>query len=169
MRITLLLIVGLFLQTSIFAQTKNQPTEKELEDVQQELQKQLEEFGTLFGGANLKIDSLLLQNFNLGDLNLENLGDLNLEQLNLEDLMQLGGGDGTMPDNMDMQSIMDLMQKSMQGMELGDIEQLLGPLMGDLEKMMPQHPQQEEELLRDEEGQPVKKKKKKSTKKTYKL
>ena len=169
MRITLLLILGLFLQTSVFAQTNEQPTEKGMDDVQQELQKQLEQFGSIFGGADIKIDSLLLQNFNLGDLNLGglNLENLNLEELNLEDLMQLGEGEGALPGGMDMQSMMELMQKSMQGMDLGNIEQLLGPLMGDLDKMMPKQPQQEEEMLKGEDGKPIKKKK--ATGKTYKL
>jgi len=162
MRVTLLLIIGLFLQTSIFAQNDTSP--KSTDDPQKELQNQLNDLGSLFGGGEIKIDSLL-QNFNLGDLNLENL---NIEELNIEDLMQLGEGDGTMPGGMDMQSIMELMQQSMQGMDLGNIEQLLGPLMGDLDKMMPQQPQQEEEMLKGEDGQPIKKKKK-STKKTYKL
>jgi len=166
MRVTLLLLIGLFLQTSIFAQNDTSP--KGNEDAQKELQNQLNDLGSLFGGGEIKIDSLL-QNFDLGSLNLGNLDleNLNIEELNIEDLMQLGGGGGTMPGGMDMQSMMDLMQQSMQGMDLGNIEELLGPLMGDLDKMMPQQPQQEEEL-KGEDGQPIKKKKK-STKKTYKL
>lgn len=160
MRITLLLILGLFLQTTMFAQTKNQQTEKGSEDIQKELQDQLQDFGSLFGGGEIKIDSLL-QNLDLGQLN---LGNLDLQNLNLEDLMQLGGGEGGMalPEGLDMEAIMGLMQNM-------DIEQLLGPLMGDLDKMMPKQPQQEEgDVLKDKDGRPVTKKKK-STKKVYKL
>jgi len=148
MRVTLLLILGLFLQTSIFAQ--NDTPQKGTDDTQKELPNQLKDLGSLFGGGEIKMDSLL-QNLDLGNLNIEELLGLG------------GGGNGTMPGGLDMQSLMKLMD----GM---DLEQLLGPLMGDLDKMMPQQPQQEEDILRGEDGKPLeKKKKKKSTKKTYKL
>lgn len=146
MRISLLLILGLFIQTSIFAQTKqDQPATESTE------QDQLKD---ILGGG---LDTMLLKG-------------LNLDQLNLEDLM---GGDGL--GGMDMQAMMKMMEQSLQGMDLGNLEELLGPLMGgDLGQIFPQQEGQNEEGTQEntpkgEDGKPVQKKKKKSTKKIYKL
>ena len=164
MRISLLLILGLFIQTSIFAQTEqDQPA---TESIEQELQKQLEGLSGIFGGG---IDTMLLKGLNLEDLENLNLENLNLENLNLEDLMN-GKMDGF--GGMDMEAMMKMMEQSLQGMDLGNIEELLGPLMGgELGKIFPQQEGQEEQenAPLGEDGKPVQKKKKKSTKKVYKL
>lgn len=160
MRISLLLILGLFIQTSIFAQTE--PNQPKTESIEQELQKQLKEMTGILGGGGM--DTMLLKGLNLEELNLENL--------NLEDLMNgkmlspegLGG--------MDMEAMMKMMEQSLQGMDLGNLEELLGPLMGgDLGQIFPQQEGQEEQdnAPLGEDGKPVQKKKKKSTKKVYKL
>ena len=161
MRISLLLILGLFIQTSIFAQTEqDQPA------IEQELQKQLEDLSGIFGGG---IDTMLLKGLNLEDLENLNLENLNLEDLNIEDLMN-GKMDGF--GGMDMEAMMKMMEQSLQGMDLGNLEELLGPLMGgELGKIFPQQEGQEEQenAPLGEDGKPVQKKKKKSTKKVYKL
>ena len=116
----------------------------------------------MFGDLN--IDTTLLKGMNLDQLNLENL--------NIEDLMNgkmlspegLGG--------MDMEAMMKMMEQSLQGMDLGNLEELLGPLMGDdLGQIFPQQDGQEEQKNAPlgEDGKPVQTKKKKSTKKVYKL
>jgi len=135
MRISLLLILGLFIQTSIFAQTEqDQPS---TESIEQELQKQLKDLSGILGGG---MDTMLLKGLNLEELNLENL---NLENLNLEDLMN-GKMDGFA--GMDMEAMMKMMEQSLQGMDLGNIEELLGPLMGgELGKIFPQKEGQEEQ------------------------
>ena len=146
MRISLLLILGLFIQTSIFAQTEqDQPATKSTE---QDLQKQLEDITGILGGGG--IDTMLLKGLNLEELNLENL--------NLEDLMN-GNMEGF--GGMDMQAMMKMMEQTLQGMDLGNIEELLGPLMGgDLGQLFPQQEGQEEseEAPLGEDGKPVQKK-----------
>ncbi len=153
MRIFLLLILGLFIQTSIIAQTEqDQPASESTEQLKE-----------MLGGSGL--DSMLLKGMNLEQLNLENL--------NIEDLMN---GKMLSPDGlggMDMEAMMKMMEQSLQGMDLGNLEELLGPLMGgDLGQIFPQQEGQEkdqETMPRGEDGKPVQKKKKKSTKKIYKL
>ncbi len=159
MRISLVLILGLFIQTSIFAQTEqDQPA---TESIEQELQKQLKDMTGMFG--DLKIDTMLLKGLNLDQLDLENL--------NIEDLMN---GNMLSPEGlggMDMEAMMKMMEQSLQGMDLGNLEELLGPLMGDdLGLIFPKQERQEEQenAPRGEDGKPVQKKKK-STKKVYKL
>ena len=109
MRISLLLILGLFIQTSIFAQTEqDQPA---TESTEQDLQKQLEDITGILGGGG--IDTMLLKGLNLEELNLENL---NLEDLMNGNMEGLGG--------MDMQAMMKMMEQTLQGMDLGNIEEL---------------------------------------------
>ena len=162
MRIVLLFLFGLFIQTSSFAQAEGQDLKKGTEDIQQEMQKQLKELGFLFGDSDMLNE--LLQNFNLGELN--------LEELNLQDLeQQLGDGGMMMPNDLDMQGMMELFQKGMQGqgMDLEGLEQLLGPMMGgDLGLLFPQTPKKDEPILKGEDGQPIQQNKK-SKKKVYKL
>ena len=162
MRIVLLFLFGFLIQINSFAQTEGQDLKKGTEDIQQEMQKQLKELGFLFGDSELLNE--LLQNFDLGQLN--------LEELNLQDLeKQLGDGGMIMPNDLDMQGMMELFQKGMQGqgMDLEGLEQLLGPMMGgDLGQLFPQMPKEDEPILKGEDGKPIQQKKK-NKKKVYKL
>jgi len=162
MRLIATLIIGLFLQISLVAQNE-QPTPKGLEDM-------LKQFETMFGG-NMMLDTMILKNFNIEGM--DQLQDL--ENLNPEELMEMLGGMGglggngfMMPENFDMEGMMKMFEQ----MDLGNIEQLLGPLLGgDMGDLFPKpdgQQREEEEIIRGEDGQPIQKKKK-STKKVYKL
>ena len=161
MRLIATLIIGLFLQISLTAQ--NEPaTPKGLEDM-------MKQFESLFG-ENMMIDTMIFKNFNLEGMELDQLQDL--ENLNPQELMeQLGGNGLMMPEGFDMEGMMKMLEQSMQGMDMGNLEELLGPLLGgDMGNLLPKpegQQEQEEEILRGEDGQPVKKKK--SKKKVYKL
>jgi len=129
---------------------------------------QIEEITKMFEG-NMMFDTTIFKNFNLEGMDIEKLQDL--QNLNPEDLMEQLGGNGLLtPENFDMQDIMKLLEENMQGMDMGNLEQLFGPLLGDMENLFPKPDgqQQEEEIIREEEGQPVEKKKK-TKRKVYKL
>ncbi len=162
MRLIATLLIGLFLQVSLTAQNE-QPTPKGLEDM-------MKQFESLFGN-NMMIDTMIFKNFNLEGMNLDQLQDL--ENLNPEELMeQLGGNGLMMPEGFDMESMMKMLEQSMGDMDMGNLEQLLGPLlggeMGDLFPKPEGQQEQEEKILRGEDGKPIQKKKK-SKKKVYKL
>ena len=172
MRVTCLLLLGLFLQTNLVAQTQETPP------TTNPIEQQLKEMMQLFGGEGMQMDTMILKGFNLDQL--QDLGGLNLEELmplgeggDLQEMMKLFGGEGMQ--GMDMQEMMKLMEKSMQGMDMGNLEELLGPLMGgDMGQLFPQAEEKETPVIGEdgkpvigEDGKPVMKKKK--TKKTYKL
>jgi len=159
MRLIVTLIIGLFLQVSLTAQNE-QATPKGLEDM-------MKQFESLFG-ENMMIDTMIFKNFNLEGMDLDQLQDL--QNLNPEQLLEQFGGNGLMmPENFDMENMMKMLEESMQGMDMGNLEELLGPLLGgDMGDLFPKpEGQQNEEILRGEDGKPVKKKK--SKKKVYKL
>ena len=166
MRLITTLLLGLFLSTSVLAQ-QNQPTPKGLEDMQQLMMQQMEELMKQFDG-NMLFDTTIFKSFNLEGMDLEQFQDL--ENLNPEELMEQLGGNGLLsPESLDMQEMMKLFEQSMQGMDLGNLEQLFGPMLGDMENLFPQpDPQQEEEIIRDEDGKPIPQKKK-TKRKVYKL
>ena len=159
MRLIATFIVGLFLSTTLSAQ-QDQPTPQGLEDIEQQMLQQIEEITKMFEG-NMLFDTTIFKNFNLEGMDIEKLQDL--QNLNPEDLMEQLGGNGIItPENFDMQSMMKLLEESMQGMDMGNLEQLFGPLLGDMENLFPKPDQQEEEdgIIKDKDGRPIQKKKK---------
>lgn len=165
MRLIATLIIGLFLQISLTAQN-DQATPQGLEDI-------LQQFESMFGG-NMMIDTMMFKNFNMEGMDqLQGLENLSPEEL-MEKLGGMGGlgGNGLMmPENLDIEGMMKMLEQSMQGMELGNLEQLLGPLLGDMEGLFPKPDNQKEEerVIIGEDGKPIQQKKKKSQKKVYKL
>ena len=174
MRLIATLIIGLFLQLSVFAQNQ-QPTPKGLEDLEKTMQEQMEQLSSIFG-ENMMFDTTLLKGFNLEGMNLEgfNLDQLqDLENLNPEELLEKFGGMGgngfMIPENFDMQGMMKLLE----GMDLGNLEQLFGPMLGDMDGLFPkpdmqEQEQEQEKIIIGEDGKPVPQKNKRK-KKVYKL
>ncbi len=155
MRFLLILAIGLFLQTSTFAQIDSKEIQEEMEKATKELQEQLKNFNF----EDFQIDTLLLKDFKFPEgMGLENFvmpNDIDMNEMlkMMERQMQ----------QVDMEGMLKMMEENFSKMDFSEMEKMMEPFMKGEMFIIPS-PENKEEG--EKEAQPKKKGKKK---KTYKM
>lgn len=161
MRFLLILAIGLFVQTTSFAQVDAEEMQKEMEKMSIEMQEQLKNFNL----EDFKMDTLLLKSFTLPEgFNSENF--LLPNDIDMNEMMKMMERQMS---QMDMEGMMKMMEENMSKIDLAEMEKMMEPFMkGDFFMFpMPDSLRIEEEGLEKETTPKTKKKTKK--RKTYKM
>jgi len=121
MRFLLILALGLFLQTTSFAQVDTQEIQKEMEKMRIEMQEQLKNFNF----EDLQIDTLLLKNFTFPEgFNAENFimpNDIDMNEMLKMMERQMS--------QMDLEGMMKMMEENMSKIDLSEMEKMMEPFM----------------------------------------
>ena len=161
MRFLIILFIGLFFQTASFAQVDSKEMQENMEKMTKELQEQLKNFNL----EELQIDTMLLKNFKFPEgFNAENFimpNDLDLNGIMQMMEKQMG--------QLDIEGIAKLMEENMSKIDFAEMEKMMEPfLKGEIFALpIPENNQEEdgEQTTPKEE----KKKKKKKKQKSYKM
>ena len=161
MRFLIILFIGLFFQTASFAQIDSKEMQEDMEKMTKELQEQFKNFNL----EELQIDTMLLKNFKFPEgFNAENFimpNDLDLNGIMQMMEKQMG--------QLDIEGIAKLMEENMSKIDFAEMEKMMEPfLKGEIFALpIPENNQEEdgEQTTPKEE----KKKKKKKKQKSYKM
>lgn len=158
MRFLLILAIGLFLQTSTFAQIDSKEIQEEMEKATKELQEQLKNFNF----EDFQIDTLLLKDFKFPEgTDLENFvmpNDIDMNEMlkMMERQMQ----------QVDMEGMLKMMEENFSKIDFSEMEKMMEPFMNGEMFIIPSPENLEKKEEDEKEEQPKKKGKKK---KTYKM
>ncbi len=161
MRFLIILFIGLFFQTTSFAQIDSKEMQEDMEKMTKELQEQLKNFNL----EELQIDTMLLKNFKFPEgFNAENF--IMPNDLDINGMMQMMEKQMS---QLDLEGMAKLMEENMSKIDFAEMEKLMEPfLKGEIFALpIPENNQGQEE---GEQATPKEEKnKKKKKKKSYKM
>lgn len=162
MRFLLLLILGLCVQTTSFAQIDGEELQKEMEKMRIEMQEQLKNFNF----EDFQMDTLMLKNFTFP----EGFHSDNFITPNDIDMNEMLKMMERQMSQMDLEGMMKMMEEQMSKMDLSEMEKMMEPFMkGEFFMFpMPEEKLEKEEETLEKEAAPKNKKDKKK-RKTYKM
>ena len=166
MRFLIILFIGLFFQTTSFAQVDTKEMQDEMEKMTKELQEQLENFNF----EDFQMDTMLLKNFKFPEgFDAENFvmpNDIDMNAMMKMMEKQLS--------QIDLEGMAKMMEENLSKIDFAEMEKMMEPFMKGEFFMMPipdnqEQKEGEKQLTPKEEKKQQKKEKKKKKQKTYKM